>query len=225
MKYAEIMRFSDKEMICFNSILGGGHIVGLDIKIPLLVEKDSYIQDTVNRLKEKRFVDQNGKINHYGAFPVKLLDFYKKATSYVFLNGIKIGLVDKDNVVVLERTIEGTTITPMKKIVLMAGLISEFPKLKESQEKMAISDRELIAIKQDEWLDTLDDLDEKSSEILAISKYDKEKYVCKKMYYWDKDNTYLYDIDRHRRKKVGSVDIRTDIMRQLELGGEYYGER
>lgn len=217
MEYAEIMRFTDREMICFNSILGGGSIVGINIEIPGFVDKGKYILETINRLKQKELVDTDGNLNKYGMIPIRLLEAYKNAQSYIFINEMRIGIIDEDNVVILEKSIGGTSIRIVNKIVLLAGIISDHQVLQNKQDKMTIKERNLMLINYEGWVDTMEDMDAPSLEILFVVKYDNGNLVCNKVYYWDKNNTYLYDVKKQRRKIVGSVDIRTDIMKLLEM--------
>ena len=63
METGQIKLIKEQEMVCMNSILGGGKIQGLRLKLPFFYEEQYYIKSTMEQMYEDGLADKEGEIS------------------------------------------------------------------------------------------------------------------------------------------------------------------
>ncbi len=217
MDVKEMLTFTDKEMICFNSILGGKNIDGIQLRMPPIGDKKEYIQSTLEKLKVKGMVNEKNQLTELGKIPLKVLYEYKKAKKYVHINYLKIAIIDEQNVVMFQREKDKTYMLPIEKEILLEAILKEYEYLKQEQEKIEIAKREITVLSYEKWLDSLDLMDQDTTDMIGLSKKEEDKVVDRKIYYWDKNGMLLYDIEKQKRKRIITKEVRETIKTMLEI--------
>lgn len=123
------MIFSKAELICFNSVLGGGVIFGTHFKAGR--QDEEYVQATVETLAQKGFLDENRQPNKLFVAAVRMLQEYKQATRHLFLNKARLAL-GKRFLVALTPVGNDYDMSRMDKALFFAGLLEQAPRLKEA---------------------------------------------------------------------------------------------
>ena len=63
METGQIKLIKEQEMVCMNSILGGGKIQGIKLKLPFFYKEQYYIKSTMEQMYEDGLFDPYGGIN------------------------------------------------------------------------------------------------------------------------------------------------------------------
>lgn len=124
------MNFTQVELICFNSVLDGKHIVGTHFKTP--TQQDDYVQSTVISLQAKGFLNADEQPNNLFVAATKILQEYKNANEYLFLNKSRLALGPRFLVALTLLEDDTYDLTRMDKALFFAGLLEQSPSLKNA---------------------------------------------------------------------------------------------
>lgn len=205
------MRFSEKELICFNSLLEGKRIFGSNFAIKEPVSND-YIQDTIKELKDHNILNENGKPNESFAATVKLLEEYKTADTYLIINKAKIGVKKSKNYLVCLAKIEnGYELTAINKQLMLYKIITASPFLtRENRCEKEIN----MTMTQEEWFKKVKE--KPMGGMLAIQSVEGGILGMVTILYNQEDDGFIYTPINKTLIQCGSLRIRRELMRKFE---------
>ena len=119
------MIFTQSEIIAYNSVLDGKHIFGAHCKAPSDPD-ESYVQKTVDSLREKGFLDTDNNPNKLFALAVDMLQNYKAAKEHVFINKMRVALGDTQATILTQQG-DGFDLTQTSKLLLFQSILLETP--------------------------------------------------------------------------------------------------
>lgn len=207
-----------EELIAINAILDNQPIYGLSLIEPDIPE-NKRVEQVMKSLERKELI-KGTSLTDKGLIVTRMLEEYKKSSRHVFINRLRVALIDKEYVIVIEKRGEDEYIlnrtlkvTLEKKLILSAPFIQKetkrrfIPFIKEKVD-LEVLERELDTSK---WTD-----------IMVIQKHEEKHMYMHMLYYMDLDEAYRYDYIHHERIEKTSQEIRQDLMEILEIGENKY---
>lgn len=210
------MFFTNDEMIGLNSIIDKNDIFGINLIPPSLNEQVDFVDKTINSLKVKGLIDDKGKLRKIGVIPIRLIEEYKNASQYIFINDFRIAFCEKDNFVILIQVENGYELLRLSKIVLLTQLLKKYSFLCLAQDKN-IKPSVPYDVSYDLWEECLDNIS--LEEIIIISKY-KNKEILDLGIIYGSDNSGYYDIINQKNHLLFARDLRIKLMELLEIESE-----
>ena len=207
------MTYTNQEMIFFNSLLDGKQIFGLRVESPLRIDK-KYIEGTISSLQEKGWIGEDKKLVQTKENPALLLDLYKKATSHIAINHMRIALHGTKFVVLILRNEENYEIYGMSRVALFTLLIEGTPLLREN----AISwetDSNKARFSSEEFKQLIKD--KKTYEASIFQKYQDKKLIEDYMLFRNEKTAELFCGKEKTRQIVNGQSIRLLLMSLLEI--------
>ena len=93
METEQIKLIKEQEMVCLNSILGGGKIQGLRLKLPFFYEEQYYIKSTMEQMYGDGLADKEGRLTVAGKIYARVLKDYKNSSTHIYIRNLRIGLL------------------------------------------------------------------------------------------------------------------------------------
>lgn len=208
------MYFSGEEMICFNSILDGNDIFGIRIPHPPFSGTSNYIEQTKVALRQHNIIKENDELTEFGKVPIRLLDFYKKAQSYLFLNELRIGMIDQENLIILNKENNLFSIKCCKKVELYWVLIKQFPFLRGVKGQQPPKNNSM-AVSYDAWLTSLEDKPEINQ--IIFKKYKDRQATAELVYYCEEERIVQYNLLTQYKANKTAMEVRQKIYNLMEL--------
>jgi hypothetical protein len=206
------MKFSKQELICFNSILDGKAIVGINLSKEEIQDEDKYIKETIDLLKEKNILDENGKLMQLGTLPIKALGEYKNAKEHVSINMLRIGILDEDKIVVIDTKDDKYDIYMSHKAIIIKEILGKSSFMRSSSTS---SDNFVIEkIKDNNLIIKKEDYDKES---LSVIKYSNGCHIKEKIYYWDDNEGFEYDFISGTRVQLSPRTMRINLLQDIGL--------
>lgn len=215
------MQFTGEEIICFNSILGGGELEWVELPLAPFGNRGNYIRGTIGQLKEKGIVSEGDRLTALGQLVVGMVDEYKNAKTKLMINNLRIALVDVENVVLIAKVQEGYEIKLEQKKNVLEAILYACPYLKSGQEGKV--KREPKYMPYEEWEKGIGDI--AGGDSLFISQCREKELTEQRLYYWDGECGYCYQPGSKTRYKKGPEDIRGELLSLLEEPGREDNER
>lgn len=204
------MIFSEQELICFNSILDGKNIIGIEFSNEKIKDESKYIEQTIEKLKRKNIIDKAGKLTKIGVLPILALEEYKKAKEHIRINTLNIGVLEDNNFIVIDTMKDDYNIYMSSKIEIIKEILkkSDFIRAESSNEcefqKESVPFSKLIS----------DDFDKKS---ILISKYRNGRKIYEKIYYWNEKEGFEYDLKKEIRIQLSPRKMRTSLLKDMDM--------
>lgn len=206
------MKFSKQELICFNSILGGSPIVGINLKETNDKDVNTYVDETIRTLKEKNILDGNGRLTKIGILPIEILKKYKNAKKHISLNFTRVALLDDDRAVIIKIEGDQYDVSICNKIELLEKLVSR----SSYMQKETTSENKMKKEKLD-FMDLLKDDELYKSEAINTKVYFDGSEIGNKIYYWNNDKGFLYDLNSEYREELTPRNMRIKFMNLLNI--------
>ena len=217
------MIFSKGEIIAFNSILDSKEIPGIKINMPPPSEYNQMIMDVQSSFREKRIVDENGKLTYMAVLPIRSLDDYKAAGHYLYFNDMRISF-NKDKSITIIKKLGGDSydMLRMNRDFLFLDILKQCDYLCGAYEPAPqCLSKETMSYQ--EWENTISDV--RIEDILALRNVDDVKEEDVFVFYWKGSEGYVYDLENKERTALGSRNMRIAIAKRLgydiEGGDEY----
>lgn len=202
------MIFTESELICFNSVLDGKQIVGLNIKDKKEMDNKKYVEDTVESLKKKGIIDSNGQISKVGILPIKALEDYKGCERHIAINGACFGLINNQEVISIRKIDDNYDILRVNKLSIITELLQKSAFLRKDSksqdyksEEQAIDILELL-IKNDNYL----------KDSLHINRYLKGEIMSNEIFFYDDNKGFKYDVIGKRLKEIQPCEVKKTIV-------------
>ena len=199
------MIFSKQELICFNSVLDGSNIFGVQISAPLIAGED-YVSGTLESLKEKEYLDGDGKPTPMFFMAVRMLDQYKKAKKHLFINQSRIAFTDDDHLILLSEVEEGFQFIKMHKLLYLQSLVLSTPFLKKKDNGVENSK----TVEPKDFAKTFEENDVIEMNF-CIEKFEDKKINGAVIMCNIGENGYLYDLSTKQRTTCGPTKLRKTL--------------
>ena len=206
------MKFSKQELVCFNSILDGKAILGIKLSKEEIKDEDQYIKETIDLLKGKNILDENGKLNQVGVLPIRALAEYKKAKEHMSINTLRIGILKDGKIVIIDTKDDKYDIYMSPKAYIIKEILgkSTFMSLSSKEKnnyKIEKIDYSNLVNKKEDY--------EKSS--LSIDRYSLGCVIDEKIYYWDDNEGFVYDFIKGTRLQLSPKAMRINLLQDIGL--------
>lgn len=207
------MKFSEKEMVFFNSISSGPAPFGLDLHIPEEVNRKQYVADAIQSLQEKNIIGPDGKLSKLGIIPIRIFELYKNAKSYVLLNNLLFCETEDRRKICITSDQDGYELFCMDAVAILALLLKASPYMRRAQPKdMPISRPRRL--KEGEWEQVFEKYSKQS--ILAF-RFEERQPVERKLYCWDDENGYEYNLSAGECTALSPREMRLRFMKLLGI--------
>lgn len=204
------MIFSKKEMNCFNSIIDGKKIFNIDIQEEYENE-EIYIEETIVELQKKKILDENRKITKEGCLPILALEKYKKCRSYIIINNLNIALLNDSKCVVIQKEDNGFRIyfSTRELIACLIVINSSFMK-KKSNDNLELKCEKIHYI-------NLINKYKNNYESLLVKWYFCSEPITEKIYSWDENKGFVYDLKESLKTELTPRKMRLSILDDLKI--------
>ena len=213
------MDFSIEEIICMNTFLDQKPIPGIMIEWKHSKEEEAVeIQKTVQSLKDKGYVDNNGTFNLEGTTVLKLLQLYKESPTKVYINHMCIGFLENYRVVILalnfnkQLELQSISIEMNGRIEVLYALLNLYPDICNSYKPFFVPKSYQVPLL--DFYKHLKDMD--MQKIIYLSKQSNEideTYV----YYWNEEAGFSYNYKTNICEEWEVGAIRKQLAVALEV--------
>ena len=89
------MRFTEHEMVFFNSITKGNDVFGIPLKFRPQKGHEEEVKKTINGLIEKGVLASETELTKMGFLPARALECYKESRNHIIINYLHIALLEQ----------------------------------------------------------------------------------------------------------------------------------
>lgn len=89
------MHFTDGELVFFNSITEERKLEGIRLSMPGIINKESYIIDTLKTLRKKNILTKQNKLSRDGVLYAFVFEEFKRSQRHLIINNLHLGLQDE----------------------------------------------------------------------------------------------------------------------------------
>lgn len=207
------MKFSLHEMIFLNSVAKGPSPFALNFPLPSANEKEAMIENTLKSLQDKAILDADRKLTAAGIVPIQIFEQYKNAKEYILLNRMRICRTNNPTLIVIAPGATEYEMAAVHPAVLLDILLRKIPCLCWAQDKSAQPYPE-VQIAYDIWSQNILAFGDQN---LSAGTYTGQEPVSQKVYYWNQDQGFVYDIKTHRQRQLHPREMRMELMHLLGL--------
>lgn len=207
------MKFSEKEMVFFNSISSGPAPFGLDLHIPEEVNRKQYVADAIQSLQEKNIIGPDGKLSKLGIIPIRIFELYKNAKSYVLLNNLLFCETEDRRKICITSDQDGYELFCMDAAAMLALLLKASPYMRRAEpQNMPISHPRKV---QEGELEQV--LQKYSKQSILAARFEERQPVERKLYCWDDENGYEYNLSAGECTALSPREMRLRFMKLLGI--------
>lgn len=203
------MIFSEKELICFNSILDGKKILGISIEDKEEMNTGEYIKDTIVSLKEKGIIDSEGNISKIGVLPIRALEQYKNCKNHIVINNTCFGLINNQEAIAIKKVKDCYDISRVNKLSIITEILKKSSFLRGSL-GVHSSENKLDKVSMD-----IEELLTKDS--IHMIKYLERSVISDKIFFYDDKQGFSYDLIGKSLKEVKPHDIKRTIVTDFDI--------
>lgn len=208
------MRFTEHEMIFFNSITKGNEVFGIPLKFRPQESHEEEVGKTIQGLIKKGVLESETKLTKAGMLPARALECYKESRTHIIINYLHIALLEKkEAVVIIPLKNREYEMLLLPRVAVLYLLLEKYPILRNG----AAPEKEKPQV---EDIDTfLRELKE-CKEHIMVGEFQKKTLVREWVYFWKEDRIYEYDLNRQLKKGADAVQIRKKLLRLLKISKE-----
>lgn len=208
------MRFTEHEMVFFNSITKGDTVLGIPLNFRPKEGYDKAVKDTIQGLREKGVLKSETELSKEGALPARALECYKESNVHVIINYLHIALLEKkEAVVIIPLKNREYEMLRLPRVALLYLLLEKYPVLRGGG-KTVKSQPELVDMDS-----FLQELKEQEGNIVA-GEFQNGTMVREQVYYWKEDTVYQYNLNTRLKKEVSPAQARRELMKLLQINRE-----
>lgn len=208
------MRFTEHEMVFFNSITKGDTVLGIPLNFRPKEGYDKAVKDIIQGLMEKGVLKSETELSKEGALPARALECYKESNVHVIINYLHIALLEKkEAVVIIPLKNREYEMLRLPRVALLYLLLEKYPVLRGGG-KTVKSQPELVDLDS-----FLQELKEQEGNIMA-GEFQNGTMVREQVYYWKEDTVYQYNLNTQLRKEVSPAQARRELMKLLQINRE-----
>lgn len=208
------MRFTEHEMVFFNSITKGNTVLGIPLNFRPKDGHDKEVKRTVQGLIEKGVLKSETELSRQGALPARALECYKESNTHIIINYLHIALLEKkEAVVIIPLKNHEYEMLKLPRVALLYLLLDKYPVLREIAKPVEVKS-ELVDI--DTFLQELKEYDGN----IMVGEFRDKVMVREQVYYWKDKVMYQYDWNNQLRKGVNSLQVRRELLTLLQISEE-----
>lgn len=208
------MRFTEHEMVFFNSITKGNTVLGIPLNFRPKDGHDKEVKRTVQGLIEKGVLKSETELSMQGALPARALECYKESNTHIIINYLHIALLEKkEAVVIIPLKNHEYEMLKLPRVALLYLLLDKYPVLREIAKPVEVKS-ELVDINT-----FLQELKEYDGNIM-VGEFRDKVMVREQVYYWKDKVMYQYDWNNQLRKGVNSLQVRRELLTLLQISEE-----
>lgn len=210
-----MITLNQEELISLNSMIDNEPIYGLRLVDKELPE-ETRMENVIDSLGTKEIL-MNGELSDKGFILARWLLDYKKCKTHVFINTLRVALVDDEHVVVIQiEQKDHYKISRLHKVEFAKHIVTSAPFLMRESKKRFLP-YTAYYMTQEELEEELDDL--RWTEILLIQKHENQHVLEHVLYYMSEQVGYCYKYLEKEKIQKEPNDIRIELMKILEIGG------
>lgn len=208
------MQFNNDEIIFLTSVTQGNKPFGISYRMPPEGKKAEVVARTLETLKKKAILDEEGKLTKEGAAVLRLWELYRNSSRHITVNQTKAAVMDKGKLITVCQQGEIYEVNATDSITLMQCLLRECPYLCQADEQPARG--KWKGMSEEEWEQEMETIEDG----IPIAEYDHGKLSGRKVFYWKENQGYLCNVERLRVRSLTPQVMRKQIFQIL--GGEGY---
>ena len=202
-----------EELLAINGLLDGKEIQGVQLK-PNGATPEGRLQKIEQSMTKKELLI-NGQLSDKFMETTELLKRYKASKHKVFINNLRIGLIDEDYGVVLELRPTGEiTVSYVLRITIVKKYIESSEFLRGGQ-KATFFDYDKNPCTIDEFEAELEC--KEWSNMMLVQTYTNHQLRIFKTYCFDDSEAYCYDHQDETKQQRGSQGFRKDLVEILKI--------
>lgn len=208
------MRFTEHEMVFFNSITKGNEVFGIPLKFRPEGNHEEEVKRTVKGLMEKGVLKSETELSRQGVLPARALECYKESKVHIIINYLHIALLEKkEAIVIIPLKNREYEMLRLPRVALVHLLLDKYPVLRAGAKTVDIKTEMMD-------MDTfLQELKEYEGNIM-IGEFQNGVVERELVYYWKEEKMYQYDLNREIRKGVNAVQVRRELLKLLRITEE-----
>ena len=206
------MKFTDSEMIFFNSLLDGKAIFGLNIKRPILID-DEYASRTIQGLTKKGLIGEDGKLADVRPNPIMQLEYFKNSPTHISYNNLILGLSDAKSISGVAVHDDGYEIFSCEKSLYMFEMFLNTPFLNERMEDYPTSME--TDTDKDDFLAHMSS--NEYEHCVVFRKYSGTDVVREYTFLWNSQIVLFFDGMDKKKREVNGVQARALLLELFEL--------
>lgn len=206
------MKFSERELICFNSILDGERIFGTRFCAPKKPDPE-YTKETLRELREHGLLKEEDRPNKSFMAIVNTLKEYKNAEQYLIVNHMKIGLIkDKPYLILLAKGKDGYELSAIKKELFLYQFMGNCASIarQDTGEKEDIKKLSLA-----QWHQEF--REQKVEDLICLQSISRTQIGKTQLLYSVNGEGCIYEVQKEEYTKCGSLKMRILLMELFEI--------
>lgn len=208
------MRFTEQEMVFFNSITKGNEVFGIPLQFIPENDYKEEVQKTIQGLVEKGVLESNTKLSPKGLLPARALECYKECQKHLIINYLHIGLLSpKEAIVIIPLKKKEYEIMRLPRTAVLYKLLEQYPILREAA-RLITTEAEIEDI--DTFLKELNQYDGN----IMVGEFEAGKVQQEQIYFWKDSNLYQYDIKSGVRREISPDALRRKFLGMLQIREE-----
>lgn len=212
------MKFTEHEMVFFNSITKGDAVFGIPLHFRIKEERAEEVEKIIKSLIKKQILKSETELSRLGALPARTLELYKQSKTYIIINYLHIALIDKQEAVVIipikeKRKEKEYELLRLPRVAVLYLLLEHYPVLRNAAVE---TETNVQLIDHDSFLRKLSSYDGN----IMVGAFRDSRIVSEHVYYWEGEEILRYDLNSQIEKKVNAVQVRREIMKLLQIEGE-----
>ncbi len=208
------MKFTEHEMVFFNSITKGDTLFGIPLQFRTKAGRAETISKTIESLKKKQILKSDTELSEVGALPAMTVELYKQSSDYVIINYLHIALIDRQEaVIIIPLKNQEYELLRLPRAAILYLLLEQYPVLRGVSEKIQTKAKLLDT---DSFLRKVSFCDGN----IMIGAFSKNQVVSEHIYYWKEKTINRYDFNSQVEKQVDAVWIRREIVKLMQIEQE-----
>lgn len=221
------LRLTAQEMICLNSVAGGGMIPGIRLYKPLIANDKKYMSDTLKMMEIHGFIDEKRQLSTTGILLLRTLQAYKKGDTRIELDGVVIGFeaeVDR-SCVYIKKEENHYRMFFHDRAIIFRQMLEKYSFLCQAQENRNAVHVVRRYSEKMEIIRCMKECFPEAEERLEIKKYKEDCLVVHICLCNSEAELRFYDILKKKEQIIGARDARVLLWRlfELEEGKKYVG--
>ncbi|TDW16242.1 uncharacterized protein DUF5081 [Breznakia blatticola] len=214
-----MIALNTNEILALNGLLDSEAIHGIKLPTVPQEQEEAVTKEVIESLTEKEFFI-DGKMSDKLFAITQLLEEYKTSERYVFINQMRIGLKDEDEVTFLEINEDETIyLGRIQRVNIVKQIVGNSEFLKKEQKTRYFGNEEKDC-SFDEYTEYVNSKNDEWKDMIVIQVYQEEQLQNFYTYYMSDNEGYCYNHLRKTSKEKGPKDIRQDLIDILEVVGD-----
>lgn len=209
--------FTAKELICMNSILGGGRIPEVTLAVPIHARTEAYKAETIQQMQEHGLAAMDMQLTERGKFYVRILKEYKASNTFFVIEDASIAYGQNETAVYIRKEPPHYVMFYTKRELLLCHMLEQYDFLRQAQETVYVrrnekeyeSRADIRAEIESRYPNTLHRFQIKKNKGNVVQYH---KWICR-----EEDSLKIYDLLNLCSYHAGARDVRMELWKLLEL--------